>query len=324
MTRRWRPSLALVLGGALAGTLGLSFVGLVSLRYLGPEIGFRNAAILLGASITLATVFLGWLLVRLLLRPIRALEAYAVAAEAGQAGARPAHFGTRELHATARRVIAMAETLRDREAAVRAFSDHVTHEIRTPVSAIRAAAELLVDGTALGREDAELVAQIDSAAAEIDRQLSALRAAVRARDVRYRGTVTLAALLPELAQVGPTLQLTARGEDVALPIGAEGLKIVLIQLLRNAAENGAKAVFLEAAGEGAGVRLRVADDGPGISPGNAPRVFDPFFTTRRGQGGTGMGLAIVRNLLEAHGGAITVAPVAVGAVFVITFPGRPG
>ena len=65
MTRNWRPSLALVLGGGLAGTLALSFAGLVTLRYLGPVIGFRNAAILLALVITLATGALGWLLVRL-------------------------------------------------------------------------------------------------------------------------------------------------------------------------------------------------------------------------------------------------------------------
>lgn len=75
MTRRWRPSLAFVLGGALAGTLALSFAGLVALRYLGPAIGFRHAAILLAVAITLATALVGWLLVRLLLRPILALKA---------------------------------------------------------------------------------------------------------------------------------------------------------------------------------------------------------------------------------------------------------
>ena len=59
MSRRWRPSLAFVLGGALTGTLALSFTGLIVLRYLGPAIGFRNAAILLAISITLATAVLG-------------------------------------------------------------------------------------------------------------------------------------------------------------------------------------------------------------------------------------------------------------------------
>ena len=50
--------------------------------------------------------------------------------------------------------------------------------------------------------------------------------------------------------------------------------------------------------------VTVADDGPGISTGNAAQVFEPFFTTRRDMGGTGMGLAIVQTLLLAHGGQI--------------------
>lgn len=320
MTRRWRPNLAFVLGGALAGTLGLSFAGLVALRYLGPEIGFRNAAILLALAITLATAVLGWLLVRLLLRPIRALEAYAVAAKAGNGPAPPQHFGTRELHATASRVIAMAETLRDREAAIRAFSDHVTHEIRSPVSAIRAATELLADSRSLTPDDAALVAQIEGANAQIEAQLAALRDAVRAREARYFGQSSLDEVLPILRSDWPGLTLEAKGTTHAIPIAAGGMKVVLTQLLRNAAESGATVVTLCVARFGADLGLMVTDDGPGISAGNAPHVFDPFFTTRRSEKGTGMGLAIVRNLLQAHGATIELGPAQSGTNFLIRFP----
>lgn len=322
MTRRWRPNLALVLGGALAGTLGLSFAGLIALRYLGPEIGFRNAAILLGAAITLATAVLGWLLVRLLLRPIRAVEAYARAAEAGTAPVAPQHFGTRELHATARRVIAMAETLRDRETAVRAFSDHVTHEIRSPVSAIRAAAELLADSGTLTPDDAALVAQIDGASAQIEVQLAALRDAVRAREARHMGVSILSDVLSHLRDDWPSLGLEVEDDSTKIPIGEKGLKIILTQLLRNAEENGASTISLRSIAHGSEIQLLVADNGTGISAGNAARVFDPFFTTRREAGGTGMGLAIVRNLLQAHGASIALAPSTKGTTFVVTFPQR--
>ena len=70
LSLKWRPALWMVLGGALMATLALSFAGLVALRYLGPEIGFRNAAVGLALCIGAATSLLGWLLVRLLLRPI--------------------------------------------------------------------------------------------------------------------------------------------------------------------------------------------------------------------------------------------------------------
>ncbi len=319
MSRRWRPSLGFVLGGGLMGTLALSFAGLVALRYLGPAIGFRNAAMILGLSIALATVLLGWLLVRLLLRPILALEAYAYAQERGTDPAPPGHFGTRELHDTARRIIAMAEALRDRETTIRSFTDHVTHEIRTPVSAIRAASELLEDGGALDATDAALVAQINDASAQIEAQIAALRDVARAREARYVGHTSLVKLLPGLRADWPGLELVAKGATVPLPIAAPGMAIVLGQLLRNAHENGARCATLEVRDFPGGKFLNITDDGPGIALANADRIFDPFFTTRREQGGTGMGLTIVQSLLQAHGAAITLLPTDSGSAFRIDF-----
>ena len=59
----------------------------------------------------------------------------------------------------------------------------------------------------------------------------------------------------------------------------------------------------------------------GISPGNRDRIFTPFFTTTREQGGTGMGLTITANLLAAHGAGIALMPSDHGAAFALTFPG---
>jgi signal transduction histidine kinase len=306
MSRRWRPSLAFVLAGALASTLGLSLAGLVALRYLGPSMGFRSAALVLAFAITAATAVLGWLLLRLLLRPIRALEAYARAQELADPAPPPAHFGTSETAATAARVIAMAEALRDREATIRAFTDHVTHELKTPVSAIRAAAELLEDGGGLSHEDARLLLEIDGARMQIEAQLSALRQAAQAREVRHLGQSRLPDIVPELSAEFPSQTLSLTGETVLLPIASEGMAIVLRHLLHNAAEHGARHVTLSArAGEG-GVTLDISDDGCGISPGNEAKIFEPFFTTRREVGGTGMGLTVVRNLLAAHRARITL------------------
>ncbi|WP_334191293.1 histidine kinase dimerization/phospho-acceptor domain-containing protein, partial [Pararhodobacter sp.] len=222
----WRPSLAFVLGGGLAGTLALSFAGLVALRYLGPAIGFRNAEMILAALIALGTAFLGWLQWRLLLRPTLALEAYAEAQESAATPERPRHFGTRETYRTGQRVIAMAEALRDREATIRAHTDHVTHELKTPVSAIRAAVELLEDGGGLGEDDRALVAQIDGARAQIEAQLAALRRAAQAREVRYLGVSRLGEVVPGLAADFPELRVEVT-VDAEVPLAPEGLRIVL-------------------------------------------------------------------------------------------------
>ncbi len=319
MNRRWRPSLALVLGGGLAGTLALSLAGLVALRYLGPAIGFRTAALALGAAITAATIVLGWLMIRLLLRPIRALEQYAKAQEQAAPPPPPRHFGTRELHVTARQVIAMAEALSDREATIRAFTDHVTHELKTPVSAIRAAVELIEDGGTLPDTDRHLLAQIDSARQQMEAQLAALRAAARAREVRYLGQSCLADILPGLVAAHPTLTFDVKGDRVAIPIAADGLAMALHQLAQNAADHGARTLRVSVDQGGQGCDLHVGDDGRGISAGNAPRIFDPFFSTRRDQGGTGMGLTVVRTLLQAHRADILLVPGETGATFRLNF-----
>ena len=303
----------------MAGTLGLSFAGLVALRYLGPEVGYRNAALLLAVAITAATALLGGLLVRLLLRPIRGLEAYARALENAAAPAQPRHFGTRELHASASRVIAMAEALRSRETTIRAYTDHVTHELKTPLSAIRAAVELLIDGGALTDEDRRLVGDVDGASRQIAAQLAALRVAAQAREVRYLGHATLADVVPVLALDRPDLALEVEGGDLALPLSAEGLRIVLGHLICNAAEHGARRVRLRATADQGAARLTVCDDGRGISPGNAGRIFEPFFTTRRSDGGTGMGLSVVRTILLAHRGDIRLEPAEQGARFSLCF-----
>lgn len=321
MKRSWRPSLALVLGGALAGTLGLSLAGLVALRYLGPVVGYRNGALLLAMAITAATALLGWLMVRLLLRPIHGLQAYARALENAAAPAPPQHFGTRELHTSAVRVIAMAEALRSRETTIRAYTDHVTHELKTPLSAILAAVELLIDGGSLTDEDRRLVGDVGGACQQIEAQLAALRAAAQAREVRYLGQTTLAEVAPVLMQSPgrPQPSLVVLGDRVAVPISAEGLQIVMFHLIQNAADHGAQQVTVTAEVAEGTTRLIVQDDGRGISSGNEGRIFDPFFTTRRGDGGTGMGLAIVRNILLAHRGSIRLEPVGEGARFILCF-----
>ena len=71
------------------------------------------------------------------------------------------------------------------------------------------------------------------------------------------------------------------------------------------------------------VEIVVHDDGPGISAANADRVFEPFFTTSRNRGGTGLGLTIVRALLHAHDSAITLAPSARGTALRIRAPRAP-
>lgn len=316
MTRGWRPSLGFVLGGALAGTLGLTFVGIIVFRYAGEQIGFRNAFYIVSGVIAASTAVLGWLLVRLLLRPIHGLETFAreVSQDPRSAAEPPRHFGTRELRRTARSVMEMAATLQNREATIRSYTDHVTHEIKSPVTAITAAVELLEDQEGLSASDIALIGQIRQATAKIDSQLEALRKAAKARETRYQGVTALGEVAAELCARFAGMEVRFVGVDVAIPISGEGLCDLLGHLLDNAAAHGATEVSITAT---TGPTITVFDNGPGISRGNAARIFDPFFTTRREVGGTGMGLSIVASILHLHGGSIRLEEGGAGATFVL-------
>ena len=314
---KWRPALWMVLGGALLATLAFSFAGLIALRYLGPAFGFRRSATLLALLIGAATLGVGVLMARLLLRPITTLSHHATDLRRNPQHAIPTlpHHGTRELRDLAHSITTMAAALQNREAQVRSFTDHVTHELKTPVTAIRAAAELLSDG-ALSAPDQRLVAQILGATTQMQTQLEALRRVTAAREPGHHGTTTLAALLPDLTADHPTLTVLAQGRETPIPLAPSGLKIVLSHLLGNAAQHAATTVTLDATTP---LTLTVQDNGTGISPGNRPQIFTPFFTTTRESGGTGMGLTITQNLLHAHAATIALTPSATGTTFTLTF-----
>ena len=99
----------------------------------------------------------------------------------------------------------------------------------------------------------------------------------------------------------------------------ETLDAVLGNLVDNARQHGgddvAIAIYADYVQDRDQVVIRVQDNGPGISPANSARVFEPFFTTARDKGGTGLGLAIVKSLIVAHRGDIQLRPCADGACF---------
>ena len=216
----------------------------------------------------------------------------------------------------------MARTLRNRETTIRNFSDHVSHELKTSVAAMRAATELLQESETLDPVSIRLIDQIAGASTQMEDQLQAMRNVVKAREVRYLGTAFLRDVQKMLRVRYPEFEIRFSGGTVPIPLASQGLEIALGHLIDNANSHGATYIDLSAAMLSDGVILTITDDGTGISPGNAGRVFDPFFTTKRAQGGTGMGLSIVQNILRAHGASISTLPNEDGAIFTLTFAVR--
>lgn len=317
---KWRPSLLLVLSGALATVLAMPLAGLLALRALIDTLGFRHSAIMIGILVLLVTVILGVLLWRLLLNPITALAAKASAVTLGQGAAMTAlrHYGTQELRDLGQSVLDMATTLQNREASIRSFADHVTHELKSPITAIRGAAEVLEDAP-LSDQDRLLLGSIKSAAARMELQLGALRQMAAAREPTHFGRVQIDTLLPDMKAQFPELNIRCANGSTVLPLSSVGMTIVLQHLLANAKSHGADTVAFTVLQSQSGAALIVHDNGSGISEGNRNQIFTPFFTTRRETGGTGMGLSIVQSLLQAHQAEICLQPGKSGTCFRIDF-----
>lgn len=315
--RKWRPTLALVIGGTLAAVLLAPTVGLVVVKFLWGYMRFRYAALLVGIGVLLITIVLGWLLWRLILRPVQRLSAESRAFAAGEVErfSPQSRYGTQELQELGQSVLHMAESLHNRQETVRTYTSHVTHELKSPLTALIGAAELLEAEGLSEEQRAQLLGTVRQSADRMQDLLEGLRQMARAREPLGQGASTLDKVLVDLAGEYPALKVQVTGGDVSLPIPPKGLAVILRQMLGNAAAHGADRVFLEAMRG----TLIIRDNGNGISQGNRDRLFEPFFTTRRETGGTGMGLAIVRSLLEVRGAGIAVLDSEQGAAFEIRF-----
>ncbi|MBK3736973.1 histidine kinase, partial [Azospirillum brasilense] len=171
--------------------------------------------------------------------------------------------------------------------------------------------------TMSAEERDRFLANMDAEAERLSRLVRRLLELARADVMRVTEEVATDA-------VPVAARLAARHDAMAslppsLPVAmeAEALESVLANLIENARRHAGPEARVEVAlaPEGDGAVLRVSDDGPGVSPANAGRIFTPFFTTARQSGGTGLGLAIARGIVEAHGGSIALLPSERGALF---------
>ena len=92
---------------------------------------------------------------------------------------------------------------------------------------------------------------------------------------------------------------------------------VLVSLIDNARQADARRVTLHAQSDGEAITIEIADDGPGIPVADRERIFEPFFTSRRTAGGTGLGLPIVRSLLSSANGTIKLGEAELGSRFIL-------
>jgi len=289
----------------------------------------RDQFLFIGLGIVALTLVLAWITSRTISSPVDALAAQARRmAEGDRTPPAPlAHYGTREVADLGQSFIEMAQAVETRSNYLREFAGHVSHEFKTPLTAIRGAAEILGEHleTMRPEEARRFLANIVEDTDRLRRLVTRLLELARVDNLEPAGETiavrrTLDAIAAAMSSGEVDVSVTGADGFVAR-ISAENLDILVGNLIRNAIQHDARHVRIAVETHDDDIRIAIADDGEGISAGNRAQVFKPFFTTRRDNGGTGLGLRIVTAIIAAHGGSIELAPaVKKGTTFLIRLP----
>jgi two-component system OmpR family sensor kinase len=321
--RRW-------LGRSTVGPDGVVRVVVASADLVGSSTILANAAgwFFVAALLAAGIVALAaWSATRAALRPVDRLRA---AAAGLPPGARlPVPPADDELRALAEEINLLLARRDDAAARLERFTGDAAHELRSPVAAIRAQAEV-----AVAHPDPELNGEILQAIADEAARLSSLLAALLAltrADSGQRSAAQPVDLVAaaraaidrrgSVAEEGPALTLAAPTPAVVAANPSE-VALVLDNLIGNAARHAATVVRVGVLPAGRWVRLVVEDDGKGIPPADRRRVFDRFVRLNpEAGGGAGLGLALVAALVHGRGGTVSAGEAGSGgARFEVRWP----
>jgi len=330
---------------AVAHHEGVTVVGL-SLGQLNRTVGRIRLIQMAGTFAVLAALGLvSWWMLRLGVHPLEDMARAADGIAAGDLSRRVEHLGART--ETGRLGIALntmleriEEAFRAREASeerVRRFAADASHELRTPLTSIRGYAELWRAGGLRGDgELAEAMRRTEQEASRMGQLVDDLLLLARLDQRRplERSPVRLDQLAADAVldfrAVEPGRPIGLTTEPVTVEGDEPRLREVLANLMANARVHTppTAAVSVQVAEVDGRARIVVADEGPGLAPQAAARVFERFYRVdparARAGGGAGLGLSIVSAIVAAHGGTATVhSEVGQGSRFVVDLP-MPG
>ena len=288
----------------------------------------------LGAGLAaLLAVAVALVVARRITRPVAALTRVARAREAGDRDIRVGRFSApRELDELGMAFDRMADAVSREDELRRALVADVAHELRTPISVLQASSEALIDGvveptssviSSIHDEVLRLGTRVEDLQVLASAEAAGLRMVVEAVDLAQVAGEAADALAPRFAAANIEL-----GTDLE-PVTVSGDPARLHQIVTNLLTNVIKftpaggTARLEVATAGSTGYVKVADSGPGMSADELSHVFDRFWrgTTATAIGGSGIGLAVVDELVRAHRGTIeTHSEPGRGTTFVISLP----
>jgi signal transduction histidine kinase len=302
-------------GGRSVGTL---YILRAHQAALGRIASLRRNIVSVWLLAMLAGLLATWALARRLLRPVHELDRAAARVAEGDYAARVPEAGHDELGRLSATFNAMAGSLgaarqelirRERISTIGRLSTSIVHDLRNPLAAIYGGAEMLVDEDLPPQQTRRLAANIYRASRRVQELLSDLSEVTRGRTQAPEPC-----LLGEVVQaarevVAPAAEARAVKieidipADLELPLERSRVERVFENLFSNAVEAMAEggAVRVSSRRERESVVVQVEDDGPGIAPEIAPRLFEPFATHGK-KNGIGLGLALSRQTLLDHGG----------------------
>ncbi len=266
----------------------------------------------------------------------RVLDAAVSRFPGAPAGTRARVYVLHDATETARLERALAE--RERLDALGSLSAGVAHEVNTPLTGVTGFARVLLDETPADDPRRPLLEKIERQAFRASRLVGSLLDLARGRprerlaiDPRHLAREAARVFEEEVGTQGVSLTVSLPAEAPPVLGHDDALLQVLVNLLKNAAEaarsvpvhddSGGPAVSLALDADDRFVRFVVEDNGPGFPASSAERLFDPFFSTKTAEGGTGLGLTIARDIIRAHGGTLDVAPrPGGGACFTVLLP----
>ncbi|MFI6099438.1 sensor histidine kinase [Lentzea sp. NPDC051213] len=306
--------------GAVVGAIRLSYPGAPIKQRLWQIWGFRAA---LAVGVLIVAAFLGFWLARRVTRPLRELNAMAARLRDGDLTARAEETGPPETRTLARTLNTATETIGTLVGSQRAFIGDASHQLRTPLTALR----LSLDNVADGVDDPHVREDVEMATAEVvrmSRLVNGLLALARAEaNVAHPEPVQVLDVVAErftawrAAADERSISLVSEGFDIRVLATPGHLEQILDNVLSNA---------LEVSPDGATILVRttrpglleIIDSGPGLPEDERLRAFGRFWRGQglTGKGGSGLGLAIVKQLVTDDSGTVSLEAASGGGLCV--------